>query len=56
MKGYTFFLILILNIDCGFSLEPPRRGGFNACISTIIVLSKTIKDIILSNKIFNFYS
>ena len=22
------FLFLLKNIDCGYSLEPPRRGGF----------------------------
>ena len=22
-----FFLISVQNIDCGYSLEPPRRGG-----------------------------
>ena len=28
--GYTlFFLFLLENIDCGYSLEPPRRGGSN---------------------------
>ena len=28
--GYTlFFLILLKNIDCVYSLEPPRRGGSN---------------------------
>ena len=28
--GYTlFFLYLLKNIDCGYSLEPPRRGGSN---------------------------
>ena len=26
---YPFFLFLLQNIDCGFSLEPPHRGGFN---------------------------
>ena len=27
---YTlFFLFLFKNIDCGYSLEPPRRGGSN---------------------------
>ena len=26
---YTlFFLLLLKNIDCGYSLEPPRRGGY----------------------------
>ena len=24
---YLFFLFLFQNIDCGYSLEPPRRGG-----------------------------
>ena len=28
--GYTFiFLYQLKNIDCGYSLEPPRRGGSN---------------------------
>ena len=26
---YIIFLISAENIDCGYSLEPPRRGGFN---------------------------
>ena len=30
LQGYTvFFLFLLKNIDCWYSLEPPRRGGFN---------------------------
>ena len=34
MKFFTrkiliFFLFLLQNIDCGYSLEPPRRGGSN---------------------------
>ena len=28
---YPFFLFLLQNIDCGYSLEPPRRGGSNVC-------------------------
>ena len=28
---YLFFLFLLQNIDCGYSLEPPRRGGSNVC-------------------------
>ena len=31
--GFTgvciIFLFLLKNIDCGYSLEPPRRGGSN---------------------------
>ena len=26
---YIIFLFLLKNIDCGYSLEPPRRGGSN---------------------------
>ena len=26
---YIIFLISLKNIDCGYSLEPPRRGGSN---------------------------
>ena len=26
---YLFFLFLLQNKDCGYSLEPPWRGGFN---------------------------
>ena len=26
---YIIFLILLKNIDCGYSLEPPLRGGSN---------------------------
>ena len=26
---YLFFLFMLQNIDCGYSLEPPRRGGSN---------------------------
>ena len=26
---YIIFFILLKNIDCGYSLEPPRRGGSN---------------------------
>ena len=27
--GVIIFLISVQNIDCGYSLEPPRRGGSN---------------------------
>ena len=26
---YIIFLISVQNIDCGYSLEPPHRGGSN---------------------------
>ena len=30
LQGYTLFVLFLLkNIDCGYSLEPPHRGGSN---------------------------
>ena len=29
MKNSGIFHISAQNIDCGYSLEPPRRGGYN---------------------------
>ena len=29
IKSYDIFHIPVQNIDCGYSLEPPRRGGSN---------------------------
>ena len=29
IKSSDIFIFLLKNIDCGYSLEPPRRGGFN---------------------------
>ena len=29
MKKIDIFLMLAQNIDCGYTLEPPNRGGFN---------------------------
>ena len=28
-KFFDIFLICAQNIDCGYTLEPPRRGGSN---------------------------
>ena len=45
--GYTgvnlFFLFSIQNMDCGYSLEPPRRGSSN--IPTINVFSINKKNV-----------
>ena len=30
-KYFHIFLIVVQNIDCGYTLEPPRRDGFNEC-------------------------
>ena len=29
LKIFDIFLIFAQNIDCGYKLEPPRRGGSN---------------------------
>ena len=29
LKNIDIFLIFAQNIDCGYTLEPPRRGGSN---------------------------
>ena len=29
LKNFDIFLIFAPNIDCGYVLEPPRRGGSN---------------------------
>ena len=29
LKSFDIFLIFAQNIDCGYTLEPPRRGGSN---------------------------
>ena len=29
IHNFFFILFLLKNIDCGYSLEPPRRGGSN---------------------------
>ena len=29
LKKFDIFLVFAQNIDCGYTLEPPRRGGSN---------------------------
>ena len=38
---YLFFLFLLQNIDCGYSLEPPQRGGSNVYLQCEAVLTST---------------
>ena len=45
LQGYTFFLILIQNIDCGYSLEPPRLVGSNAYPQSMFSAAKHIQNI-----------
>ena len=34
-KVWIFLTIFAQNIDCGYTLEPPRRGGSNEFLQTI---------------------
>ena len=38
-KNVDIFLIFAQNIDCGYTLEPPRRGGSKQ-VPTIYVLEQ----------------
>ena len=35
VKKYNVFQISAQNIDCGYSLEPPRRGGSNEYLQSL---------------------
>ena len=42
LQGCTlFFIFQLRNIDCGYSLEPPRRGGSNEYPQSEAVLTST---------------
>ena len=43
IKNSDIFVISAQNIDCGYSLEPPRRGGSNE-YPKICVLSRNKKN------------
>ena len=52
MQEYTyFFLFLLQNIDCGYSLEPPQRR-----VPTIYVLSKNKKNIFKNPMKFSIFT
>ena len=35
LKIFDIFLIFAQNIDCGYTLEPPRRGGSNEYLQSM---------------------
>ena len=35
LKMFDIFLIIAQNIDCGYTLEPPRRGGSNEYLQSM---------------------
>ena len=39
-KNSDIFHISAQNIDCGYPLEPPRRGGFNKYPQSLFFLAK----------------
>ena len=59
---YIIFLISAQNIDCGYSLEPPRRGGSNEYPQSMF-LSRSMKNIrifiwkfsVFGGEIFNIF-
>ena len=49
IKTLIFFIFLLKNIDCGYSLEPPRRGGSNEYPQSMF-LSRNKKNIVYPSK------
>ena len=54
MQGYTFFLIFAKNKDCGYSLEPPRRGGSNVYPRSVFIKNEKISKLFTEH--FRFYN
>ena len=52
---YLFFLFLLQNIDCGYSLEPPRRGGSNVYPQSMLLAKIRKKNQKVSGENFHFY-
>ena len=52
---YIIFLISDQNIDCGYSLEPPRRGGSNEYLQSICFEQKYEKYKKKLSEIFHFF-
>ena len=49
MKNSDIFHIPAQNIDCGYSLEPPRRGGSNEYLQSMF-LSRNKKNNVYPRK------
>ena len=52
---YIIFLISAQNIDCGYSLKPPRRGGSNEYPQSMFWAEILKKSEFFYLKIFNFF-
>ena len=54
-RGINYFLISAQNIDCGYSLEPPRRGGSNDYPQSMFLI-RSMKNIrVFYLKILSFW-
>ena len=52
---YIIFLISAQNIDCGYSLEPPHRGGSNEYTQSMFLI-RSMKNIrVFYQKILSFW-
>ena len=54
MKFFYIFLIFAQNIDCGYTLEPPQRGGSNEYTQSMF-WSKNKKKYVYPSKPHFFY-
>ena len=52
---HVFFLILRLNIDCEYSLEPPQRGGTDEDPQSMIWAKQEKKSSFSSSENHHFY-
>ena len=54
IKILIFFIFLLKKVDCGYSLEPPRRGGSNEYPQSMF-LSRNKKNNLFSCKPHFYY-
>ena len=47
-----YFIISAKNINCGYSLEPPRQGGSNGCPQSVLSRNMKISEFLSENSQF----
>ena len=52
IKNLTFFHVSTQNIDCGYPLEPPRRGGSNEYTQSMFLSRNKKNNVYLLNPSF----
>ena len=55
MEFLDIFLIFAQNINCGYTLEPPRRGGSNEYLQSMFWSKNKKNRYTLANPIFFLY-